>query len=914
VRIVTVTQFQLADSDYSALLGQLSSRSAQREARFPDSTYAYSMGIGATDLVQTAVLSHASLLGEYPQCSRRFDSQSVGAIAPSAPVLDDLDERAVPIEDILKPDDRWPFIAHIYLKASVVAGAARPRDGRPHFSMELLSRLFAKESALWQHLAAVTQATLPASASDELKLSPLIGLDTFELVVIARARRLEHLASVSCCLRNQSLRDYWPAADEDDALRELSSVIGFTGNTRHDQIRAPEWDASPVFMGSSTVVGMPVHRRVPAYGYELPAPGPPGTLAVGRAAWLSRRLLLPRFATEAQAGDQTPTGEEPRQRGAGEEADGKRFQLLFGRMDVVATPESGRLPPGLKMTAMPMGQLHRYLRGLLRSSEGEGMRTSTELIVETLVPTAIAANLPTGGLLTMVRCQLQARAEGDLLRSNPQGLVRRWLDAARETALSYAHTNAGTNLIGRLLAASSKDEMFLDVLIALDTLLGTVHASDSESSMDSSKPERRAQLLWVRRNIADAMLALQRHDHPMRSPGRDYGGAGYIGDRMQTLAFTSYCFHLARALRLDPPVLLTEAVVCGTVAEPGPLAGVVIRASPLRAQTPIVSWIAGPVADAALDRRHLEDEDAAQDLAELVAQPLSGPATLGALLDQAKHSLELVESDDQAQPLRVAAAASTRGLLTDLVQRQLVTRTGEQRAATNARFLFQFGPAIIREFEDRPLGVHRDQALEALVVRVFLLDYVLCDGEAADWLVNFTRWLTICAQRDWDGAEVGAEDDAMMQILAALHVDLAVPTVVWQVAIRRLLDGVADALDGDPVEEIVAALIRLAQEPWELGPKDPLDPLVDYIDSQMAAWPRARPWLRHCEGSQPAHPDEQSDRYRPGDPVLSRRGAIFASGEDQVRHLGSTLDLMLRMAEDARQRRRSSMATYLHPD
>ena len=548
MRLGSITEFGATPPRYGQVLDDLHRSGRKRHGDFPCKQY-FLAAFGSTDLVEIATFHHYFHLTQVGGSGAQAFRRSVGVVCPDDDELDEIagsGERAGPVctvEEALKVTPWLPFAAVLYAKLGTSASLALAECelDRP-LPWLLLGSVADELSPIWTWYREILDATLDGGSELPLRVAPLLGLDAVEQVLVVRAERLEQIAALSMALRHQRLETIRPASQAARGLRTMADLMG------RQRGEPAWWDASPLFDGTSSVVGIPLRhtdsRRgrgwqlettFSAFDADDPVAAQTGMLLArnryapgGFQQVLSRARLHEESEADSSVDDGEPgpsaeptghtgsaasAGAGDGEPGAPNEDEATTCIILFDRRDLLwnirhPTRDSAPMP----LRPVTLGELAdrvRLLSGLpptatvpadrvAHPDEAAGGRAiATDLSVAVRVPPSVAAALPECDFSERFADRLtdcrREHTRPDLLT----GWRRRWLRATKAAGMTYPFTNGGVVLIDSVLGMLSTDfAEFVDLLPALEALVrlaeelakvGLGAASDSAAAWRSPR-------------------------------------------------------------------------------------------------------------------------------------------------------------------------------------------------------------------------------------------------------------------------------------------------------------------------------------------------------------------------------------------------------------------------------------------
>lgn len=518
---------------------------------------------------------------------------------------------------VLEPSEATPLLAVMYLKQSPLSAiccAQAMFSGSAEVSSKIWSPVQQQllqhigwNEEIWHSYQEVLQATLPAPREDSvagvrvrfgddpptlptIKVAPLLGLDSVEVVLVVRAACLEQMAALAFVMRHQTLERVWPVVDL-SALREVWQLLA-------QPVSLDDWNGSPLFSDTTTVVGMPLRP---------PGKDPDGNVSddwhlerarpekcAARQAIIIKRSRLvgggkpEHLVPSAHAGDETLDQASP------SVGSGLAFLMLFDRNDALefktdAAEAVSYVPP---LRRLDFSELHGHLVQLLKyaaPSETAGdtnlgsfraVRSALSVAVRVVVPySAVQRGLPTQDLLIIFHRVLRTCRQAHLNRAEGGLWTRKWLERTKTLGTIYSLTNSGINLIASVLDYLEDDlEGFVDLLPVIEHLIWMVGHPVVEAGKEHLV---HSDLVWFYRQAETLATSRGRRDHPLRLP-RDTlsfeGHAGYRTSRDACQAFLESLADVGESGKRGQ-VMLLDSSGDGISCRPGRFDSIAVSAS-----------------------------------------------------------------------------------------------------------------------------------------------------------------------------------------------------------------------------------------------------------------------------------------------------------------------------------------------
>lgn len=509
VRFLNVSEYGVPTACVSSTSHTLKEVLAQIDARCGTSGRALQLAtFGPSDLLTLHFVPDIRYLATIEVVAEVNHQRAVGAV-----VVEDneLGAGQVPAEAFLTPNPERPLYVVVNIKLDPLAKLLT--------RYELAERL---RRDLVQVVADKSQGDPPGPGlKDLLEISCLPGLDTAELMVLARGAMLDDLATLCRCLQKITLNDLFSEA-ELHAIRRKPAVVDlvekFQGGAHLDSLK----DVTAVAYLASTV-GMPVEALLsPAHStHEASA-------CALRAGVFFTRLTHPMG---------TDSGVQDVLRGLHHSPEGTDRGLnsfdvsIFGTHGTLLATHRGLKHEGV----WTLGQVSGFLAGMVGLSQddprGVHARPSNNTIVGVELPQS-AQQPGTQG------CALRRQFEQRLFEARREwlgngmatsGAYEALRKAAKVRGWAYSRTNAALNLLlslMTLLSRSTDFENYIDLLPILTDLL-------MEAQMACAVEQRDA-VDSVLKHL-DRMLRLregrERADRSPRLSRSTEARAGYIGPR-----------------------------------------------------------------------------------------------------------------------------------------------------------------------------------------------------------------------------------------------------------------------------------------------------------------------------------------------------------------------------------------------
>lgn len=914
-RLATITEFGSADNDDSNLLRDLELRADRLRQQGFSVDQVLLTTFGPTDVVEVCTFDHLLHLAEVGGSSSNVFRRSMGVLCPNEADLAALRPSTAgvelaTVEDLLGPDADRPLVLVSYLKLGPLASffARAPGPSASGFPDPLLARLVGS-SRLWRHYAAVESANLKRGEAPPLRLAPTMGLDAVEVVLLARAARLEQLAALAWVCRQARIDTLWARARPPAQLGQLLER----------DVGAAAWHGAPAFSTTASTVGMPMGPlRRAATRAELCASAEP---LAASAVFTERRSFL--------------SGHFEAVRGPRADADG--FLMLFDRMDLLHS--KGDLAEAQVTRGAAARHLARFVpcdgsadagAGASAGGEGGGVRTVAELAVRLRPAAADAPPLPDGALSAAFRGRLRRAVERDVLRDGA-GWTFRWLKATRQIGFDYPATNGIVNLISAVGGYLQEDlEGFLDLVPAIEAVVAEAERAAAtwpatrEESIAAAVGgrERVAQLRWMCDVVVHAAEVRGRRDHPLRPPRNTIAFEGHAGYRLWRDAFHQLVRVLVDGAAGDSLLVVQDGVAGPTQCNAGPLGGVQFLVSAMVLHHPL-HWAYGHeighlVFDRPCDRWSTEVGAAWDALARLVNLPERPPARPRDLFGCIARALPEAATGSLPSQWLVAMGQELAEIAADLVMWRGLQGTSE--AAQRRAFWTLMGPALVNarcEAAGRwPMSPRRQLRV---VVRLVAVS-VLTDAAAASAGGGAAERLLGEAFAAAAAAAAATSATGLPPIAARLRAfgeDLGWTPDMWGDLggwLENLQTAVPWAAAPPEARAVQAALDCAAAIARQIGPEPPVRATASFVRYLDDLGPDDRPWPRTvvgtAEGRLRASAQAPATAHPAGAPLFHvARGGVLAS--DQPRYNARTLAFLLELDAASRGDRLERLIAFI---
>jgi hypothetical protein len=350
-----------------------------------------------------------------------------------------------------------------------------------------------------------------------VSVSPVVGLDSVDIVLLVRASTIDQVSALLTALRRVRTGD---AGLEPT----LGGVLPFQPSTG----RPRAWPDEGLVQRTATLVGLQLDQNG-----ELVGPADPTACVAGRALIFPRCRFDAGMMAEARAMLRSVHG-----------YDGVPLRVL-GHSD--AFPDAD-LRPG----PLHAGAFLDRVRGLTgRGVPFPGVATTTELAVATgLTP----ADLHTGPSAAFATELARLLAEGRTHHLGDRGWARRWRDGAKRAHLPFRLTDGVLTLICTTLAYLEDDpEGFLSIVPGLAPMLDWAESfGEDGGAADPGEPEPLQRFADYYVLLQEQVASRGRRDHPLRLPGTHLAFEGHAGYRVARDAFDAFIHHALAQLNPAP--------------------------------------------------------------------------------------------------------------------------------------------------------------------------------------------------------------------------------------------------------------------------------------------------------------------------------------------------------------------------
>lgn len=580
--LASITEFGVATANYREVLDDLRTRQQQRQSKGFDCDHGYAAVMGSTDLIEISRFNHYFHLSAVGGSSAQAFRRSIGVLCPRAEDLAGSRPEVCRLGQALAPSEATPLLAVMYLKQSPLSALCRtqaPADGTEGGSSKVWSpvqqrllRHIGWNEEIWHSYRDVLTATLPAPREDSeagvrvrfgdeppslptIKVAPLLGLDSVEVVLVVRAACLEQMAALAFVMRHQTLERVWPVVDDSSALKAVRQLLA-------QPVSLEDWNCSPLFSDTTTVVGMPL--RPPGRGtdgeanddWHLERANPEGCAA--RQAIIIKRSRLVGGGRPERLVPSTQIDDAVAEQAAPSPPTELAFLMLFDRNDALdfktdAAEAVSYVPP---LRRLDFSELQGHLVQLLsyaasphaeadpRLGSFRPVRTALSVAVRVVVPySAVSRGLPNQDLLITFHNVLRACRHAHLNRGGEGLWTHQWLERTKELGTIYSLTNSGVNLIASVLDYLEDDlEGFIDLLPVIQHLVWMVGHPVVEAGKEHLV---HSDLVWFYRQAETLATSRGRRDHPLRLPRDTLSFEGHAGYRTSRDACQAFLESLA---------------------------------------------------------------------------------------------------------------------------------------------------------------------------------------------------------------------------------------------------------------------------------------------------------------------------------------------------------------------------------
>ena len=627
--LASITEFGVSRAAYRDVLSDLHAHASRKEGRGFASHQLLVATLGSTDLVEILLFDHylhwAQVGGSSAQAFRR----STGALIADITAGPSRYATFRPARALLEENEQLPLLAVSYLKFSPLVSLAIPHrkpsdDADPAAEASLAEQVVeriqaeaarfdaatrepAARDCLWSHFHAVLKAmgVEPEDSPAKLHLCPLLGMDSVELVLLQRAANLEQVAALAWALRHLRVGTVWNSGDHPEACENAGRLAFAAGEGPADL--SAFWDDSPVFDGTTTILGTPLRREGDSWRPEYVE----DTAFAGEAAFLCRSVFPAGEPMESRSvGNKLglvresaaqPTALPP---GSG----GDHAIMLFDRADHLHLPDnvSVELVGGFswkeirshfeRISGLDSAREAPTAQDVADSKEYQ-VYSSTEVGVRLRLTPVLEQARPSTALLNAFKHRLRKTREFHLSqRKDSEGWVRQFLDGAKKQGLIYPVVNATINLLSAVLNYLEDDlEEFVDLLPALRRLVerSMPRKQTAASHTDETSEDRVRDFERLFQRTEALAASRGRRDHPLRYPRGSISFEFHAGYRMPRDAFIAFVEAIDESLKIQPLdsiMLVLDSAYAAAEYEPAPAGVGAIRISPMILHNP-VHWV-----------------------------------------------------------------------------------------------------------------------------------------------------------------------------------------------------------------------------------------------------------------------------------------------------------------------------------
>lgn len=919
----SITEFSIAAQDIRDALRRFEKRSRHIEVGdlrrlgfdeeslgsipSPDYEHFCMLTFGITDIVEIAHFNQIYHLFGVAESDAHSSRKSIGARCLTTEALQKRadghkHERFCLLPKLFRRDPVRPFLAITYLRLSTALRLfTHSVDQGGCEKGTLISLVF--ESLLggvfpiWEDRRRVLAPTHELEDLPAIVLTPLVGLDSVDVILVYRAARLEQIAALTWAARHQKLGSLVATGGGE----EVEDFIEYTfmhvrGNI--DYVRR-EWNSAALFKEVRTNWGMPLHLDRDSGIWSVEREKDPEQLAAaGAAVFAVKRAAPDRFLESLESFEIV---------GRRRECLEGDFLMLLGRAD--------SLSPGGELRELRVAEIRahfEYLTGL-RAQEGglmAGIWPDTEIAVRLNIPSGY--EWPTYDLMRRFRNVLREKIIHDFDRAAADfSWTLQWLDGTKGIGTSYGTTNVVVNLIRSIMGYLERDpEGFSDLLPLLRDVINVV---------ERKHPTQR-EVTWLVTRLRSLFVSLTRQFYPLQSPYASSIFEGNTGYRRAYDAFVVFSKAMLMGVSPGCSVIVLESAGGGLSCEVGPYGFVILRVSPFVLHYP-VAWLVTPefvharLANASVEE--LESAGLGQEIMELggglEGTISSSENTVERAFERFGEFLERNTEDSAGRIFVTLLRSIAKEVLADITLWRSLRLGDETPVETNERFWFVHGPgiaaAVFRIAGYLPPSL---DIVMSLMLRVFFCNYVLwyCferrEGDASESPREWSELLGHLLRRLSGGGfhmEDVSDDYARDHLersyvhLNCMKLDLKCPEGKWLAGLRILEDSRGSLTEA--VEVSVSRWISAVQplvDLWLIRGAEEEDAHVrhayaKYLSALIEKWETSDPWppfIFHREAKMSLGEDgwrnlsvEQS-RIRRRDPhggFLPARGGVFVRGE-----------------------------------
>lgn len=427
------------------------------------------------------------------------DPDSKGVVYETKPLAVTLDERG----DL-------PLFAVFFLKIAPWLKIAAPVNPDHPLAERAIRSLFEPGGTAWPHADLLLQRIWPERASARVTLTPLVGLDAVELILVMRASRLEPMGALLGALR---------LATGGDLLGngEQAAVTRFLGSLGLRNLAEQDLGEGARFVDSHGLVGVEIDRDGDGWATRV---NHEDDTHIAHDARLLVRAKYPPGSGHAARERLAELLERP--------YNGYLSLGLTDFWDVVGTSDGERSP----LTA---GRFARLLHDLA----GTGGAARTASISHLAFPTGSRVESPAGSPDDGVRASYDADLlafKKHALGENTRGILEQWKESAKEHHFPYALTNAVINAITSVLSGLATDlQNNAEVLRAMFKLVAAASTGDLD----------RVRRLYG--TVESIIFRRGRRDNPFQPPSFSLAFACNAGHGVAREAFVAFVREIERA-------------------------------------------------------------------------------------------------------------------------------------------------------------------------------------------------------------------------------------------------------------------------------------------------------------------------------------------------------------------------------
>ena len=778
---VAITEFGTTRTEASKVYRDLFLRENRVNSSFPFKSQIIAT-FGSTDLVELSFFDNYFHFAEISSSSAHAFRRTSGAKCvdfglDSIPPRADCHHTITSASELIDSNRENPFMSVLYLKISPIPilchQTTNLSDHEP-LVHRIISRTISRGAEIWKTVRGVLASSLelnhelpPSSLS--FRLTPLVGLDSIDVVFLIRTSCLEENSSIAWAFRNCKLGSALPSHEFQGSIKRLARLFGMS--TR--EVRE-FWDESPLFSGTTSVIGIPLIRpamkllephtpnAMPSEPSAKIAPatdtkwrleesdGHTKTFAARRAILLQHTNFAAGCFGEAlkatrkrdvtyESSDYHHDNQDipvaPKEEESASSA--YEFLMLFDRADSLKFPLFSKAYD-TRPREWSVHQIRDHLMSIfdLEDQENlqEGLSSSTEIAIKFRVPDDVVGRAANSKAIIRLKELLGRMRKIHLLRDTEEfqsttSLSNRWLKVARESGIVYSATNGIVNIICAALDHLDDDlEDFLDLLIILNSLVSAVEDSFNQGLKLSSQ-----QTVWLITIVERLAAARGRRDDPLRLSSSTLVFGGHAGYRTSRDAFIAFSEVMAYEIDSEALVIILDDPAGGVSCEVGPCHWDVLSVSALALNDPIHWLVSHELAHGRLEHMTLEDimpGRSSQYLLEILSA--SGETkvalhdTVDDLIQRIGESLShFGEEHLEESPFAEAMRQCLLEVFADLAFWQSLSLSDSRVEETRELFWFVHGPGLVLAVQHKLGFTEPDKrTLQALVLRCVILDLI----------------------------------------------------------------------------------------------------------------------------------------------------------------------------------------------